>query len=173
MVRAAELTFVAMAVHAQRKATAWPIRCAVLQEMAPMPSDAVTSAAPSIQRTPIADPAHAWLMTDADFATYAAECDRRERAAGLVPSTPGNCPVLEAEACLHQSENALIDVVGATLPRPLSSDGLHGDLRQRAVDLCLRLLAPFVRDSGRVLDTFMPPQPGSVRAAAHSPALPR
>lgn len=156
MVRAAERCFLAKAIHAQRSAIADPIRRAVLKQMAPKPNPVYTRCAPSIPEQPISDPAHAWLMAEGEFRAYIEECERRERVAGLVPDKPGNCPVLEAEHCLRVSENALIDTVGATLPTPLNSARLHGELRQKAVDLCLRLLAPFVRDSGQILDTLLP-----------------
>ena len=57
----------------------------------------------------ITDPAQAWLMSDEDFAVYAAQLDEAKVKAGFENLAPGYCPLLVAENLQMQAEHALFE----------------------------------------------------------------
>lgn len=57
----------------------------------------------------ITDPAQAWLMSDEDFAIYAAQLDEAKVKAGFENLAPGYCPLLVAENLQMQAEHCLFD----------------------------------------------------------------
>lgn len=122
------------------------IQRAILEEC-PLPVDPEW-----LERTPgwfssvtITEPKHSYLGTDEACADYYAECNARERAAGLKPDDmpDDRCPALVAESMLTDAENALIEESG----RPFGvtnhkllccRKGL--ETRQRWIDLITSLI---------------------------------
>lgn len=83
----------------------------------------------------ITEPKHAYLGDDAEFKDFAAECGKRERAAGLKPDSmpDDHCPALVAEDIERQAIALLIDEAAVSLGFDMSGP----DLRHKL--LCLGL----------------------------------
>jgi hypothetical protein len=95
----------------------------------------------------IIDPKRAWLMSDENFAVYDGKCKAARKAAGLLVDDEDKCPLLVSEHELISAETAL--AVALESVSPLSAemlDSFGGQRRKDAVDLMLRLMAPYVRD---------------------------
>lgn len=109
---------------------------------------------------PILRDKDAFLMSDEDAAAYFAECHKAREAAGLKVAHPDNCPLLEAENVTRLAAQALLEAV-ATTPglEPLGrSPMLTLEARDKAIDLSVRLLAPYVGSADAIM--------GRLRAAA-------
>lgn len=102
----------------------------------------------------------AFLMSDEDAAVYFAECHKAREAAGLKVARPDNCPLLEAAMVTHQAANALLVAMATTpgLEALGRSPVLTLEARDKAIDLSVHLLAPYVGSA----DSTM----GRLRAAA-------
>jgi len=89
----------------------------------------------------ITDPKHVFLCDDAAARkAYYAECDRRERAAGVKPvDMPAtHCPALSAETRQLQAENALIGSGMQLLLRPGQAHLVYGQARAKLLALCMQ-----------------------------------
>ncbi len=93
----------------------------------------------------ITDPNQSYLMSDGDFLEYDRLCKLARVAADLKVSMPENCPLLEAQTHLSESENNLIDSL-TELTKITSQNILNLGMKKRAefIDVSLCLLAPFV-----------------------------
>ncbi|ABD72052.1 hypothetical protein Rfer_4366 (plasmid) [Rhodoferax ferrireducens T118] len=105
----------------------------------------------------ILDPAQSYLMSEEDFANYDRQCKDACDKAGLVVEHPDQCPLLVAEELQRLAERALIDamvdVAKMTHEKLLSfGDGLKS--YRKYIDLTLKLLVPFIRDTASLM-----PQP--------------
>lgn len=94
----------------------------------------------------ILDPAHSYLLEDADFQVYLAECNQAREAAHLKVDKPEFCPLLVAESLQSDAENGLIESMREVTH--LEPSSLYGDNRKKFLDLTLRLLASFVKKGG-------------------------
>ncbi len=157
-IRAAENVLVAMA-HEQ---TIRPIVEQYEQEILakhqfPMASEWVEK---GIGPRVILDRKMAYLLSEADSAIYHRECNEARVAAKLTVTREGNCPLCEAEYVRIQAENALIQAM-STLPGldGLSKGVMTLELRARAIDLMLKLMAPFVDRAATILNRFGVVQP--------------
>lgn len=95
---------------------------------------------------PITDPEKAWLMSDADLATYIADCHRERDRLGLVTSVTDGCPLLEAKARRTEAEWQLFDVLSQH-PRLGHLKGANQSvwrMRQEALDLAVKFMMPFL-----------------------------
>jgi hypothetical protein len=98
----------------------------------------------------ILDPKETFLMEDADAQAFYARCEQERSKAGLSISKEGNCPLLERQNIRIQAENLLLQEMGGVAG--LKTEGLRGLLPaqcQKAIDLMLRMLAPFVDPHAR------------------------
>ena len=105
---------------------------------------------------PILDPKRAYLMNDADFKAYLAECRTAQAAAKLITETPEHCPKLVAEDLVLRCEMALVAAM-----EPVTKVGwdlVARDLKSKAiyVSLTLGLLAKFVGSAAEILDEIVP-----------------
>lgn len=96
----------------------------------------------------VLEPSRSYLLEAADFAAYLEACEAARVRAGLFITKPGNCPLLEAESDRIACENALL---GSWKDHPTLAklaDGLSSrqDLREQAIELTLKLLAPYLPD---------------------------
>lgn len=113
----------------------------------------------------ILDPGRTFLLSDEDAQVYFSECQAARDAAGLKVEKPEYCPLLVAETLRIQAEKALLEEMG-TLPNLKGLENvlnLGVEAHGRAVDLCLKLLAPYCRDSSEILGGLMG---GAVKEAA-------
>lgn len=97
-----------------------------------------------------------YLMDEVDYAKYLALTFQARDEAKLMVSHPENCPLLEAQSARTKAEAQLLKAVGQH-PKLRSIDGgiWNLDLRKKAVDLCLNLVAPFVGESDEELAWVM------------------
>jgi len=106
----------------------------------------------------IVDPKLAYLMSEDDFAMYDTQCKAARKAADLHVNDDRNCPLLVAEHLVIEAEAALIDAM-APLTN-LTAEKLNTaslDKRKKAVDLTLKLMAPFVGDSKTIISHLRAP----------------
>jgi hypothetical protein len=103
----------------------------------------------------ILNPEHDYLMSDEDFLDYHAKCDEARIAAGLKIEAEGQCPLLVAEKNVIDAEHFLIakfselpEFSGVTVQK-LLNNGI-ATLRN-FIELALKLMSPFVRDSKDIL----------------------
>lgn len=93
----------------------------------------------------ILDPKLSYLMGDEDFARYHALTDEARKAAGLKIRREGNCPLLEAETTRMAAEHAFLAALPDETDMPqLAGIGSYIKLRGQALDLGLKLMAPYV-----------------------------
>ena len=97
----------------------------------------------ALQDEPILDPKSAFLLSEANFATYDARCKDEAKAAKLKVERPDNCPMLELQARLTEAKTALLE---AAQPfTGITVDALRrGTLKEfdRLVDMVLKMVAP-------------------------------
>lgn len=103
---------------------------------------------------PILNPKHSYMLTDQDFDVFLKECQAAVDESGLKTLKPGNCPLLDAQYALSQAENALM-IAMADIPKLESlkdPQAICGDLREKIVEHCLYLLAPYCRRPSAILN---------------------
>ena len=98
----------------------------------------------------IADPKDAWLCTDEPvYADYLAECNKRERAAGLKPaSVPDeHCPALVAEEVQREAESLVLATAAGMLDMGIDGKELNHrllckglDTRREFIDLIVKIV---------------------------------
>jgi hypothetical protein len=98
----------------------------------------------------ISDPEDTYRLSQDDFAVYLAECKTARDAAGLHVENDDFCPLLVAKDLLTQAEHLLVDtmepVSSISYRQIMRTSGAIENLKQ-LVDLCLRLLVPYVKVS--------------------------
>lgn len=94
----------------------------------------------------VTDPKESYLLGDADFAEYDRQCRAARDQVGIRVDEDAQCPLLVAESLEIEAKHALIDSMtertGLTVERLLCG-GM--DSYNEAIELTLRLLAPFVK----------------------------
>lgn len=155
LVRAAETLMASMAMEQTVRPIVEAYEHAILAKHRFPPAEQYRE---HVTETVILDRKSAFLLGDADFQVYLAECFAARDAAGLKVSKPENCPLLEAESTRVNAEGALIKQVG-NIPGLETFKEAHNvmnlDMRKRLVDITLRLVAPFVDDADGVLKRIM------------------
>lgn len=112
-VAAAETVFTAMALVQMIEPQVRAYQRRILQEGNwPVCS---TKADNRIQHGIVLDPKCAFLLSDADFASYDTRCRQEAARLGLVVRERGNCPLLEAEGDLLEARHALVKAMTAPL----------------------------------------------------------
>ncbi len=108
-----------------------------------------------IEHSIVLDRKQAFLLSEEDASTFYKECEEARVAAKLTVMAEGNCPLCEAEHVRIQAENALIESMG-TIPgmEIFAKRVLTLEMRARAINLILGLLAPFVGDAATILGRF-------------------
>lgn len=86
-------------------------------------------------------------MIEEDFTEYLKQVFDLNTKAGLASESYEYCPLLVAENLLNRAENELLDIM-----KPITKFGAdeacHSlEIRAKAIDLTLRLLAPFVKNA--------------------------
>lgn len=94
----------------------------------------------------ILNPKHSYLLSDDDFKLYLAECNDARIKAGLKVDNPEHCPLLVAKHLRIIAENTLIDTMKPVTG--IKTDQVYMlEHRKQLVDLTLKLLAPFVKQT--------------------------
>ncbi|MBV7542164.1 hypothetical protein [Acidovorax sp. sic0104] len=95
---------------------------------------------------PITDPNKVWLMSESDLAAYVAECHLERDRLGLLTRDPEGCPLLEAQARRTEAEWQLFQTLSLhpKLAHLKSANEKPLKLRQEALDLSMKFLAPFL-----------------------------
>jgi len=93
-----------------------------------------------------------FLLSFEDTQVFRAECFAARDAANLKVDHPEHCPLLVAENLRIQAENALLSAL-ATSPglESFANANWTMELRAKAIDITLRLLAPFVGNAKQIL----------------------
>lgn len=108
----------------------------------------------------ILDRNKSYLLSEDDSRTYHAECFAARDAAGLKVDDPEFCPLLVAENLRITAENALLNAMGETPGlESLATGFMTTDLRNRAIDITLKLLAPSCGTSDDILKRIMEEKP--------------
>ena len=103
----------------------------------------------------ILDRKQAFLLSEEHASIFYKECEEARIASKLTVMAEGNCPLCEAEHVRIQAENALLESM-ATIPgmEVFAKRVLTLEMRARAIDLILGLLAPFVANGADILARF-------------------
>lgn len=103
----------------------------------------------------ILDHNESYLLSQADFEAYHAECNVAREAAQLHVDHPDKCPLLVAEALRIDTENALLAAMAMTpgLDK-LNSSALTLEMRTQVLNLILKMLAPFCGNAKSILDRY-------------------
>lgn len=99
----------------------------------------------------ITEPQRAAWMGEADREDYLSRCRDAADAAGMTPTPPYDCPLIEAEATRVLAEEHLLECMQSLAP---GIAGAVGQLRKKAVDTSLSLLAPYARDARGIIASF-------------------
>lgn len=96
----------------------------------------------------IVEPRRSYLMSDEDFAEYDAQCKIARNKAKLPVDNDDQCPLLVAENMVILAEHALVEAMYEHTK--LTKDQLLClglETCKQYIDLTLRLLAPFVKNT--------------------------
>lgn len=96
-----------------------------------------------------------YLLAEADREVFYAECRQARDAAGFKTAHPDGCPLLEAHGLRIDAETAFIRRLGDLPGMEIlakRADSMSLDMRKKAVDLGLRMLAPFVGTAESILN---------------------
>lgn len=103
----------------------------------------------------ILDRKDSFLLSAEDAKVFYAECFAARDAANLKVSNPEFCPLCVAEHLRIDAENALMKAMGSTPGLEAFASGFMTlELRSKAIDLTLRLLAPFCDDANSILQRY-------------------
>lgn len=104
----------------------------------------------------ILDPKDTYLLSEEDAAVVHAAFNVERDATTLKVNRPDSCPLLVAENIRIKAENALLEELGK-LPglAPLASGFLTLKHRAKAIDLGLKLVAPFMANSDAILSRYV------------------
>ncbi len=148
MLRAARNVFVAMAYVETIRPVVEGYHQKILDDMKPL----VDSRWPDAGQLITSDK-RSYLMSDADFQEYFRRAKEERDKAGLKVENNDNCPLLVAEHLQCLAESNLIDTFEPVTR--IKSEQLNVlEQRDKYIDLCLRLLAPFVGDSDSILNRY-------------------
>lgn len=119
----------------------------------------------------VVDPKDGYLMSDADFAVYDAQCKAARVVAALYVENPDHCPMLVAEDEVRQAERLLVNSLE-------SVTNLGADTLMRSgmknyhtyVETSLKLMAPFV-DRGAIMERVTNPPARAAGTAFERPAM--
>ena len=154
-VRLAELLLVAMAIEAHVRPIVEAYESAILQK------HQFRIARKWVEKgcndVIILDRKRSYLLEDTDAEVFHSECFAARDAAKLTVERPDKDPLLEAQHRRIEAENALLESM-ATIPGLENFATGHWplQLRQKAIDLTLKLLAPFVRSGEAIMQDLMP-----------------
>ncbi len=160
MIRAAELLFVAMAHEAvvREQVHAYEDRI-ITEQRYTVCADLRAAAARNGVELPerVDSRAQMAYLSEECFADFHARCLTAGQAIGLIPSPPYDCPLIEAEAARRMAEDHVLDCMDEVVPGAGRIKKATTELRAKAMDLSLKLLVPYVRRAGPVLDSLTPP----------------
>lgn len=113
----------------------------------------------------VLDRKHTYLLAPDDLAIFLEETFSAAKKANLKVASPENCPLLEAEYVRMKKENELLEALGQhpSLGSFKNFRSMSLEARAQAIELSLRLLAPFVRKAPELLESLMLPE----HAAGH------
>jgi len=156
MISLAETVMQAMALEGTVREVVEGYQRAILQAHRWPPAEEFANY-PSIPKV-ILEPKHTYLLGQEHATQYYAQCDDARKAAGLGVIKEGNCPLIEAESLRFRAENALLAEV-SKLPGLGRIDATRHTMsleqRKQAVDLTLRLTAPYVSDAREQIERIM------------------
>jgi len=107
-----------------------------------------------VKHAVILDRKRVYLLAEADREVFYAECRAARDAAGFKTSHPDGCPLLEAHGLRIGAETAFIRRLGELPGMGIlgeRADAMSLEMRKKAVELGLRMLAPFVGSAEDVL----------------------
>lgn len=155
MIRAAEMLFVAIAIEDDVRERVQAYERAILEAREYRVSDELRAIMASngheAPEDRITTPQRAAWMDAADREDFLARCRDAADAAGMTPKPPYDCPLIEAEATRRLAEQHLLDCMESLAPKVAKA---QGELRKRAIDASLRLLAPHTRDAVGIMASF-------------------
>lgn len=103
----------------------------------------------------ILDRKDTFLLSQEDAKVFYAECYAARDAANLKVSNPEFCPLCVAEHLRIDAENALLTAMGTTPGlESLASGSMTLEMHAKAIDLTLKLLAPFSGKAESILQRF-------------------
>jgi hypothetical protein len=102
----------------------------------------------------ITNPEHSYLLEDDAFAEYDRRCKVERDKAGLYVANDDHCPLLVAKNMKTDAENILLEAMQPLTKISATDACMDIKTRDRLVDICLKMLAPFVSDSDTVLKRF-------------------
>lgn len=152
-VRLAEAVFVAMAYESEIRPIVESYEQAILEKHRFIPDPSWLEY--GLKNEPILDRKRTHLLSDQDSRTFFSECHKARDAAELKVDDPENCPLLVAENLRRDAEHALLKSI-SSIPglESLGTSVLTLDHRRRAIDLCLKLLAPFCASGEQILERY-------------------
>ncbi len=121
----------------------------------------------------ITDSKRVYLLNDADLQVYVAECQVAQEAHGLKVARPGNCPLLEAQSARIGAENVLLQAWkdDPDFSALADSGSQTVALRDRAIELTLNLLAPYVKGNANEMLADLGIHPPVTQAQANESSL--
>lgn len=98
-----------------------------------------------------------YLLADEDWSVYNAECFAARDAANLKVDDPEHCPLLVAKDIRTQAQQVLLMAISTTpgLESLGKATSLSMDNYKKAVDLSLKMLAPFCGKADDILGRYM------------------
>ena len=93
----------------------------------------------------ILEPKKSWLLGDKDFIIYDAECKKERDKAGLKVKHPDNCPLLEAETLVRNTQHTLIDTVAPMLGITLEQVTRSMDTYNKFIDLTMKWIVSYAK----------------------------
>lgn len=152
-IRSAEAVFVAMIYESEIRPVVEAYEQAILDKHQFHPDPYWHEL--GLEPQPILDRKRTYLLSDKDGRTFHSECRKARDAAKLKVDDPEHCPLLVAENLRLQAENALLKSMGSISGlESLSTSIMSLDQRRRAIDLCLKLLAPFCASGEQILERY-------------------
>ena len=96
-----------------------------------------------------------FLMSEEDATVFFAECHAARAKANLRVENPDHCPLLVAQNVRIQAENALVESL-SSIPglESLGMGVMSLEIRDRAVELGLKLLAPFMPAADNIVARY-------------------
>lgn len=156
--RTAETLFAALAFEAAigEKVTAYQQRILADNEFRMAPEKAALAGHDPTGPLPrITEAKRSYMMSTVDAERYYALCDEARADLGLSVGAPGNCPLLEAEDLTRQAQRAFIEAFASEIDEPeLLKCDRYPALRERTLELGMRLMAPFV-DRSEIMERMV------------------
>lgn len=89
---------------------------------------------------PILHWTYAYDMSDADFIIYNEEVTELNTAAGILPSKPDNCPLLEAEQIVRDTERTMVEEFESFTNISAEELMYNFVLYKKYIELCIKLI---------------------------------